>query len=72
MKRSPFHVPRRVAYGISSGTFAVIDAMTPERVKGSIGEKPFDVKHDGKVFAVGGGSSKMRFYFSDWEKVPKA
>ena len=74
MTRSPFHVPRRAAYstlGISLVTFAAIHTMTTERVKGSIGDKPFDVKHDGHTFSVGGGSSKMRFYFDDWKKVPK-
>jgi hypothetical protein len=78
MERSPFNIPRRAGYtklGVSLSTIACIREMTPERVKGSIpysGTKSqaFNVKHDGKSFAVGSGSSKMRFYFSDWEKVP--
>ena len=69
-----FNIPRRNAYtalGISLNTIASIHTITMERVKGSITENQhFDVKHDGKSFAVGLGSSKIRFYFSDWKKVP--
>jgi len=45
-----------------------VTAKTKERVKGVIiypysAPQNFDVKHDGRTFAVGSGSSKQRFYF---------
>jgi hypothetical protein len=33
---------------------------------------PFNVKHDGKGFAVGSDSSKQRFYFKNWNKTSEA
>jgi hypothetical protein len=73
MKKCPFNIPL-VRYGTNVGIVAQISEMTTERVKGKI-EYPsdssvvhFDVKHDGRMFAVGSGSAKQRFYFENWNK----
>ena len=74
-KKDPFVIPFCL-WGSPTDTMAHISAMTADRVRGTVmftnaGEevrRPFDVKHDGKVFSVGSGSAKQRFYFENWGK----
>ncbi len=71
------NIPKRTNGAVNRNIIAVIHTMTNERVKGSIHygysdvSWPFDVKHNGKMFTVGSGSGKKRFYFGDWNKGVK-
>lgn len=71
----PFDVPRMIGSYYATSTVAVVTAMDPWRVQGHMeyqdkGIPPvvgtgFDVKHDGKKFSIGSGSSKHTFYFKN-------
>lgn len=66
-----------MAYGRKMGTTAHITFATNERVvgftryanwEGRMITTPFNVKHDGKTFAIGSDSSKHRYYFKNQGK----
>lgn len=71
-KLCPFNIPL-MRYSNRTDTTAEIQTLTTERVSGLLnyGElykennRTFDVKHDGKKFSIGSGSSKQTFYFNN-------
>lgn len=75
-KTCPFRIPM-MRYSDRMGLTAEIHVMTPERVSGVMcyfepyteHNRAFDVKHDGKKFSIGSGSSKHTFYFKNWNKL---
>lgn len=74
-KKDPFVIPFCL-WGRPTDTKAHISMLTSGRVHGYVASnftgketrKPFNVKHNGKVFSVGSGSAKQRFYFDNWSK----
>jgi hypothetical protein len=74
-EKDPFVIPFCL-WGKPTGIEAHLYVMTADRVCGSVVQRhgrlevktPFNVKHNGKVFSVGSGSAKQRFYFYNWSK----